>query len=226
VSLAQISSPKEVRITTRQISIPQEIGEIEEIHESPASTGLVLHIRDAHGNYEAQRNIEKIITHLNTQYGIELLLLEGGSKELTPDLFRFFSEKKLNLRVYDLLMKKAEFSGAESALMTAEGELNGYGIENPEDYREDLGLFRSIVSREEETEGFIRSLENELHRVGSHHFSPDLRDFIKEWRQYRSERSSLLRFVPELARTAQRVLSLDLEDPYSQWEWPSLLILR
>ena len=43
-----------------QVEIPQELASIEEIYEAPAKQDphLILHIQNAHGNYEAQLQIK------------------------------------------------------------------------------------------------------------------------------------------------------------------------
>src|SRR5437016_4059807 len=72
------------------IQIPAELGKVEERIDGPAGAPLLIHIQSAHGHYEAQKNIQKILEHLRSSYGIDLLLLEGGKGKLHPEYFHFF----------------------------------------------------------------------------------------------------------------------------------------
>ena len=52
---------QEVRFTHPEIQIPTQLGEIKKVHFSDKSSNLLIHIQDAHGNYEAQANIQAIL---------------------------------------------------------------------------------------------------------------------------------------------------------------------
>src|SRR3989338_3607878 len=78
-----ISAAIEVKIPARfALDIPSELGRIETVVKGAGPT--ILHIQTAHGNYEAQKNIQAILRHLHDQYGTSLLLLEGSAFKLDP----------------------------------------------------------------------------------------------------------------------------------------------
>ena len=114
---AAFNTAEEFRINPLQIQLPAQWGEIKESYDNPAAGSLVVHIQTAHGNYEAQKNIQKIIGRLNSKYKIRLLFLEGANDKLDPSVFRFFKDNRLNLKAADLLMRQGEFTGAEMFLL-------------------------------------------------------------------------------------------------------------
>ena len=110
-----------------QISIPPEIGSIREVYvpelqdqkvsslQSPVS-GLVVHIEDAHGQLDAQKNNDALLHHLKNQYGLNTLFLEGGFGKLDPALLHFFNDPALNQKLLDRLEEKGLVGGVERFL--------------------------------------------------------------------------------------------------------------
>ena len=68
----------EVDINT--FTIPAHLGEVDYAFEGD-SDQVVIHLQDAHCNPFAQHKISRIIEYLNNEYGIDIVNLEGGSKE-------------------------------------------------------------------------------------------------------------------------------------------------
>ena len=83
--------------------IPAEFGKVTDLIPafSPSSfrhpsseSRLLIHIQEAHANYDAQKNIRNILQILTKDYGVKLILLEGAGNKLTPEIFNFFALKK------------------------------------------------------------------------------------------------------------------------------------
>ncbi|GEM_PF-902858 len=222
--LVQLSSlSKEVTPVKLDIQIPQELGEIQKMNPSSEGTGVIVHIQDAHGNYEAQQHIQGMIQHLHEKYGMRLLLLEGADEKLNPGLFHFFKDQKLNVKVADILMKHGEFTGPEMFLLTGEEKAKGYGIEKTELYRKDVELFRQVIRGADITKGFLESAGGRIQVLESRIFTNALRDFVKEWKKEQEEKSNLLNYINVLAKGAEIRLSLDLKDPVNQDAYPAIL---
>jgi len=63
--------------TGLRFSIPTELGTIEEFNHGRGPA--LIHIQTAHGHYQAQQQIRKILHHLDDSYGINTLLVEGSA---------------------------------------------------------------------------------------------------------------------------------------------------
>ncbi|HLD50464.1 MAG TPA: hypothetical protein VJC08_04630, partial [bacterium] len=111
------SNPAEFRTERPNIRIPAQWGEIKESYDNPAAGSLVVHIQNAHGNYQAQKNIQKMINLLHKKHKVRSVFLEGANDKLDPSVFRFFKDNRLNLKAADLLMRQGEFTGAEMFLL-------------------------------------------------------------------------------------------------------------
>ena len=80
-----------------QISIPAEIGTVENLKTGTGPT--LIHIQTAHGNYEAQKNIEAILEYLKANYGIKTLFVEGGASQLYAGDFRVAVHRALEVEL-------------------------------------------------------------------------------------------------------------------------------
>ncbi len=111
--------------------IPAEFGKVTDVIRSPISdTRLLIHIQEAHANYDAQTNIRNILEHLSKNYGVKLILLEGAGNKLHPELFNFFpKDKELNGAITDSLMKAGQLTGAEVFMINNLGERETGNVE-------------------------------------------------------------------------------------------------
>jgi|GEM_PF-4768004 len=218
-----LNRPSEYRLSPLEIQIPAELGDIKESFDNPSRTGLVIHIQNAHGNYQAQRHIQKLIRYLNKKYGIRCLFLEGANDKLDPGVFRFFNDNRLNFKTADILMRHGEFTGAEKFLLEEPGKAAGYGIEDTALYRQDFELFRKVMGGREKAQSFLTGLQQTMDAYESHIFSKELRYFAKEWRKFQKAGDGLLGFVRTLHQYGLRYLSIDIQDPRYQETYGALL---
>ena len=217
----EILSPK-----WANFEIPKELGVVKEIipaHSSKSESPLVLHIQDAHGSYEAQVNIKKIIAHLVKDYGFSLILTEGAAQELQPKLFRIFKDQSLNLKIADALAKVGELTGAELFLLEAPEKVKAQGIEEPATYAENLESFRDLISSKKESQKFIKTLRSQIELLGSRALNKNLREFLRSWQSWREEKLDLAGFLHCVKSTADRALQVNLEDEKAQAEYPMLV---
>jgi hypothetical protein len=214
----------EFRHDPARIEIPQDLGEIKTTHRSPETAGLLIHIQDAHGSYEAQRNIVGLIRHLTGRYKVRLLFVEGANEKLDAECFRFFERNDWNVSVADRMMKEGEFTGPEMFLLenTSEARVAAYGVEKAGLYRKDLDLFRNVLRYSDETRTYFDRAKAEIALLQSRIFSNELRDFVKEWMGYLNRRGDLMRYLNVLAEKTESRLGMDLENPSLQLDYPAM----
>src|SRR3989338_5442834 len=196
----QITGPERVSLAPEfaNLEIPEELGTVREIipaRSAQRKSPVILHIQDAHGSYEAQIHIKKIISHLVKKYGFSLILVEGAAQALKPDLFRFFKERSLNLKIADLLAQDGELTGAELYLLEASDQIKGIGVEDPESYADNLKTFRDLIGNQKEVQQFVKALRTRIEMLGSRKLDKELRDFLRSWQAWREEKTDLLGFL-------------------------------
>jgi|GEM_PF-4356772 len=102
-----------------QIDIPAELASVEEFWEAPARPNpkMILHIQNAHTNYEAQQKIRDLMTYLNKNYGFKTIFVEGASENLNPDNLKLFPDAETNKKLWDELARRGQITGADWFLL-------------------------------------------------------------------------------------------------------------
>ena len=78
--------------------IPDAFGRVHEIIPAAPQSPVLIHIQEAHANYDAQKNIRGILQYLSRYYGVDLVLMEGAGYKLEPKLFRFSRRRQIAAR--------------------------------------------------------------------------------------------------------------------------------
>lgn len=139
------SSPSIKQINPELLKLPTRFGEVVESH---AGNGSVIVIQDAHAIPDAQRNIANIIKHLQREYGVGTVALEGASGDLDPQIFRSFPDKKHLREVMKGYMDAGEIAGGTATAIFDETSTKYQGVEDWEIYEEGLGLYLSAMEKE------------------------------------------------------------------------------
>lgn len=208
-----------------QIDLPAEVARRHASYQADAEDAVILHIQDAHANYEAQDKIRRMIKFLVEKHGFRLLLLEGADRKLDTSYFDFFEDPVLNVRLAETMMQKGELNGLEMFMienMNSDFNVEGYGIEDTRLYRHDVQAFRKVVSVEKYADKIYRDLFTAMRSVESHVLNNDLRNFIKIRRAYEENPERILVYVEQLAEAAQKYLQMDLTAARHQYGYPSL----
>ncbi|MFH1753106.1 MAG: hypothetical protein ABH875_02890, partial [Candidatus Omnitrophota bacterium] len=160
------------------IYIPQETGLIKESFQG-ANGKAIIHIQDAHVNYEGQKNLAAILERLIKESGIELVLVEGGEGDVGISYLRYFSTRDHRERVADTFLKKGKIAGEEYLDIVSEPELQFdiYGIEDKALYQSNLDQFLKIDAFRDEASAYLDDLEKALRLLKEDIYTEDLKAF-------------------------------------------------
>jgi len=212
---SEIKSPAQF-----QIDLPPDLGTIQSI--STGSGPTLIHIQDAHGNYEAQKKIAAILQYLKEKYGIKVLLLEGAADKLNAELLRVFPKRMdLSREVADGLVRQALMKAAELFLLESP-DVQTYGIENLKAYVENGKAFAAVLAEQEQTQGFLGDMDMQIERLTAPYLNKDLRAFLKRLEDFEAKRLPIMDWLSYLKGEAKRHLEIDLTDPAFQIDWPTL----
>src|SRR3989338_4669932 len=78
-------TPRSVRVLkVSGIVVPADLGSVVQASEpvDPATQPIIVHIQESHINYEAQQHLVSILERLIQQYGLSLILVEGGQGDV------------------------------------------------------------------------------------------------------------------------------------------------
>ena len=101
------SGPVEEQISgVEDIGIAIDAGTVKSRY-SGGTEKVIVHIQDAHCNYEAQSNINKILDQVTKECGIDLISVEGAEGIVDTAWFRAFPDAEIRKEVATYFMKKS-----------------------------------------------------------------------------------------------------------------------
>lgn len=111
------------------IVIPREYGTIIESYKG-TNGKLIVHVQDAHMNYEAQKNSADILASLIENYGFNLVLLEGKVGEGDFSYVRERAPLDERIEKADRLLKSGDINGVNYLNIASDYAMNIRGIED------------------------------------------------------------------------------------------------
>jgi|GEM_PF-4772848 len=206
----------------QNLNIPSEIGQVEETFFASDGRGpCVVHIKDAHANYDAQISIKQILTELHSRYGFKTVAVEGSASRLERRSLEFFKEKERNARVAEYLARKGEASGVDLFVLETEN-VDSFGVENIEDYASNLQSFRKVMQEKEASQRLIDYLEAQLDLVMPRLLDKDLLKFVKLWESFEVRQAELLNYMAVLSKEVKERIKVDFSNLKTQIEWPHM----
>ncbi len=167
-------------------SIPDFLGEIKSRHDSAGSGTMVVHIQDAHCNYDCQKAISGIISYIQENYGINTVNLEGGDGLYDLSVFTDIQDAPVREKVADYFVNEGILSGAEyfSAVFPEKTEL--WGIEDPGLYAANRDVYRSSLKNIAAVNSALSVIHTQLNALKDSTYSDDLKDLDKKYGEYKS----------------------------------------
>jgi HEAT repeat protein len=243
-----VPAPEVSSLTAGMLAIPAELGQVTDTVTGDPKAPAFIHIQSAHGNYQAEKNIEKLLGYIEKNSSVKLMLLEGAAEKLQPELFRLFPQyPDFNRKVTDKLMQEGYLTGPESFLInqkaygvrsTGYGEtkeqnavrrtqdavpFEAFGAENLDAYKKDREAFISVVKQEKTAEKYIASLRASIDKRFSAKLNKDLLNLVRQEEAFGSGTVSFESWIKTLGEGSKKHLKQDLADAFYQDQYPFLI---
>ncbi|MBD3379217.1 MAG: hypothetical protein GF408_02025, partial [Candidatus Omnitrophica bacterium] len=199
-------------------SLPRNLGTVEDKWSPeelsgprPEMDSTVIHIQDAHCNYQAQNTITEILEHLKDEYGIDQVNLEGGRGDYDLTVFTEIGDKQLRAEVADYFLKEGMISGAEMYAAREPGSVKLWGVEDAGLYLKNLSVYRDSLGVKEHTRRCLASLKHHLNDLKARIFSEELLEVDMKYGQYKSGNIGLREYIAYLAERSGE-LGISLKD--------------
>ena len=144
------------------IKIPYDAGTAQDAF-SNGGNEVVINIQDAHASLTAQHSIVKILDTLATNYGLDLIALEGAEGPVDISLLKTFPDPEIRKDIADYFMREGKMSAGEFFSIVSEKPIRLYGIENSQLYQANIDALNKLMEKKIECidsiEGLIRTLE-------------------------------------------------------------------
>ncbi|MFA5167029.1 MAG: ElyC/SanA/YdcF family protein [Candidatus Omnitrophota bacterium] len=220
----RVSAAETPAFTAGMLQIPAELGQVTEMINGDSSAPAIIHIQSAHGNYQAEKNIENLLGYIEESSSVRLILLEGAAHKLQPELFRIFPKHPdFNHKVTDKLMQEGYLTGPESFLIGSAKQSEGWGMEDLDAYKKDRDAFISVVKSSKTAQAFLMKLRTATDKRFASKLNKDLLTFVHQEEAFGSGTLSFEAWLKVLGEASKKHLKQDLSDAFYQDENPFLI---
>ncbi len=188
------------------ISIPSEYGNIKESSDSgfsALSKKTIVCIQDAHCNYEAQKNMSKLLEHLVKENKLKLIMVEGGSGNVNLSFLRMYADKQTRERIADKYLQMGQISGEEYLDITSDYNLELYGVEDEWLYNEHMAVFEKVDSIKEKGLSELEPFSALINGLKPYIYPKEAVELEKKRADYDAKLISLTEYCQYLKEKAQ-----------------------
>jgi len=195
------NSIDKTELSIDKVNIPVGVGSIKAKYQSK-SPNVVFHIQDAHCNYEAQKNIAKILEHLIKNYNVNFVAVEGADGLVDTAWFKAFPDTEVRREAADYFMKKGEITGTEFLSITTDYPFTIYGAEDREYYIKNLNAFLESYPHKESFLKYYNDIKSALSKAKRFLYPKDLLDFDSKIELYKDKKTKFADHITYLTNTA------------------------
>ena len=186
------------------IFIPADLGYVTETSQPASSASpLIIHIQEAHTNYESQRHLIDILKRLIEQQNLKLILVEGGSGDVGLSYLRGFGSPENRKDVAEKYLKLGILSGEEYLDIVSDTPLILWGVEQEDLYQQNVKAFLDVESLQAAAKPVLDSLRDAVNALKPVVSDPALLELEAKRTAFDQEELGLAaygEFVGDLAR--------------------------
>ncbi|MGB3112318.1 MAG: hypothetical protein WBB84_05020, partial [Candidatus Omnitrophota bacterium] len=190
-------------ITVDDIGIAIDAGMVKSKYKGETDK-IIVHIQDAHCNYEAQSNINRILDQLTKEAGVNMISVEGAEGIVDTSWFKAFPDPEIRKEVADYFMKKGEITGAEFFSINSDYEGTIFGAEEREYYVENLKAFTEVYPYKEVIENYFLNLRTLANRLKSYVYTPKLKELVQKINAFDDKELELSDYAEYLNKNAKK----------------------
>jgi len=184
--------------------ISARFGNFEKTAASLTSTSMrVIHIKDIHGNSEAQSNIAEALSELAKNENIGFIALEGSSRELQFSSYQAYPHQDSVRAAANFLLKGKRISGPVYwALQKSAPNIPLFGIDDPEHYAKNVNAYLASLKTRPQAKKIFEELAAQIELEKAKTLNPSLRELDRAMEAYRSGKLTLLAHLNDLEKAS------------------------
>ncbi len=205
-------SPHTSDLQISNLKIPQELGYV--VSTSTASgtspSSIIVHIQEAHTNYESQQHLASLLEQLIQQYGLKLILVEGGHGDDSLSYLRSYGPPDNRKQIAEKYLKLGWISGEEYLDIAKDYPLTLWGVEQQDLYQRNLDAFLAVEPLQAFLKPAIASIRSILTTLAAKDSDPAWNELEAKTQAFSKEQLGLADYAAFLQRAAaSHHLSMD-----------------
>ena len=189
-------------IKPSDIRFSAEYGRIVETFDG-GGTILVIHMQDTHTNYEAQKNAANILEELIKNYGLYLILVEGGSRDVSLNNYRDGTSLDERKKMAENWLKEGTIAGEEYLNIASDYPMKLQGIEDRTLYDQNMEAFLEVDKGKNDAMSYTGQLSSVVANLKVKVYSKQLKELDEKKAGFNEEKVSLNDYVRYLGDIAQ-----------------------
>lgn len=184
------------------ITVPAAYGTIIDSYKG-TNGKLIVHIQSAHANYEAQKNIASMLNMLIEDYGIKLIMREGGINDADFTYLRKEAVLQARINAAEKLLKNATITGIDYVNLTTDYPMHIKGMEDKKLYDENRDALWEMDKFKDVALEYVSKMSTAYNQLKEKVYNQELLGLDKAKKDYESETIDLLGYYRILNETIQ-----------------------
>ena len=176
-----------------KIKIPEEFGTIISSHRG-SNGKLIVHIQDAHANFEGQMNLANILESLIKEYELNLILVEGGSSDADFAYLRKRASPEERRKEAEKLLKNGVITGEEYLNIATDYPMSFQGIEERDVYDRHVSALWEVDKFKDVAIEYVDSLASVSDVLKPHIYNKALLELDKARKDYEDKKIDLVSY--------------------------------
>ncbi len=189
-------------ISPLKIKIPEQYGTIIESHRG-SNGRLILHIQDAHANYEGQFNLANILESLIKDHDLNLVLVEGGSTDADFTYLRNRASLEERKEKAEKLLRDGIITGEEYLNIASDYPMSFQGIEDRSIYDANVSAMWEVDKFKDIAMEYVGNMAHVSDILKARIYNKDLLALDQTKKDYENEEIDLLAYYGYLHAKAK-----------------------
>ncbi len=187
------------------VDIPEGAGRIAGGYTAHPDGGrVIIHIQDIHTNYEAQKNLSRILEALVRANQIKLIMVEGGWGNVSLSYLRAYADSARREEIAEEYLREGKISGEEYLDIISDYDIQLEGIEEEALYQANLETFFAIEEFRQQAAAELRALADVIGVLEQKIYPPQLLELQKAKQSYDKEQITLSAYYQSLRDSAAK----------------------
>ena len=185
-----------------KITVPEQYGTVIESHRG-SNGKLIVHIQDAHANYEGQMNLASILEELIKEFNLGLILLEGRTTDGDYTYIRERAPLEERIEKTKRLVKEGFINGVDYLNVASDYPMTIQGIEDRELYDQNRDMLWEIDTFKGLAGEYVDKMIVAADALKAHIYNDELLELDNKKRDYENEDIDLLSYYDYLYKKAE-----------------------
>ena len=147
-----------------RFEVPANTSLLKQVHKGNQGKFIIV-VQDAHSNLSGQENLAATLDDMMKRYGISLVLVEGGSRDVTLTPIKEVAPPSVWKKVAKTFLIEGKISGEEYLNLTSDHPMKILGIEDQDLYMQSLHAYANLAGKRQDILDYLKKIQYQIKRT-------------------------------------------------------------